>query len=145
MTDNTTSSAPGWFRVVAGIALVWNLLGVMAYLQQAYMSPEAMAALTDEMRALMESTPAWAHAAFATAVHAGALGSLALLLKKAWAAPVLMLSLAAVIVQMIHSFFMSNSFEVFGPGGMIMPVMVIVIAVYLVMLAIKAKKSGWIS
>jgi len=38
-----------------------------------------------------------------------------------------------------------RSFEVFGPGGMVMPVMVIVIAVYLVMLAAKAKSNKWTS
>jgi hypothetical protein len=130
---------------VAGIALVWNLLGVMAYVQQAYMGPEAIAALPEAQRALMDATPAWATAAFAIAVHGGALGSLALLMRKAWAVPVLVLSLLAVIVQMFHSFIMSNSFEVFGPGGVIMPVMVIIIAVYLVVLSMKARDNRWIS
>lgn len=145
MNEETKKPLPGWFKVVAGIALVWNLLGVMAYLQQSFMSPEALAALPEAQRALLEATPSWAHAAFAISVHGGALGCLALLLRKNLAFPLLVLSLLAVIVQMIYSFFISNSFEVFGPGGMIMPVMVIVIAIYLVFLAKKAKENGWIS
>ena len=52
-----------------------------------------------------------------------------------WAIPFLMLSLAGVLVQMIYSFFFSNSFAAFGPGGLIMPVVAIAIAVYLVFLA----------
>jgi hypothetical protein len=144
MSQNT-SGAPKWFLIVGIIALVWNLLGVFAYIMQQTMSPADLAALSEAERNLYETTPAWATAAFAIAVHGGALGCLALVFKKGWALPLLILSLAAVIVQLIHAFFISNSIEVFGPGGMIMPIMVIVIAVYLVYLAKSAKQKGWIS
>ncbi len=40
---------------------------------------------------------------------------------------------------------MTDSYEVFGPGGMMMPIMVIVIAIYLVTLAAKAKANRWTS
>ena len=50
-----------------------------------------------------------------------------------------------MVVQMFHAFFMSNSFEVYGPGGLVMPVMVLVIAIYLVTLAAKAKAHRWTS
>ena len=67
------------------------------------------------------------------------------MLKKSWAVPLLGLSLLGIIVQMIHAFFISNSFEVFGPGSAIMPVMVILVAIYLLWLSMKAKKNGWIN
>ena len=140
-----TIKAPTWFTVVAAIMLVWNLLGVMAYIAQVTMTPEAMASLPEAQRQLYENTPTWATAAFAIAVNGGALGCLLLLLKKNLAAIFLQLSLAGLLVQMYHSFFMSRSFEVFGPGAMVMPIMVIVIAVYLVTLAAKAKARRWTS
>ena len=143
MSDN--NKAPAWFMIVAVVALVWNALGVMAYIQQQLMGPEAMAALTEAERQLMANTPAWATAAFAIAVHAGVLGCLLLVLKKNLAGLLLQLSLAAVLVQMFHAFFMSNSYEVFGPGGLIMPVMVLLIAVYLVFLAARARANRWTS
>lgn len=143
MSEKTKDNAPKWFTVVAAVLLVWNLLGVMAYVMQVTMSPEVIAALPDAQRQLYENTPNWATAAFAVAVNGGALGCLLLLLKRNLAGLFLQLSLAGVAVQMFHSFFMSNSFEVFGPGGMVMPVMVIIIAVYLVMLAAKAKAHHW--
>ena len=145
MSQSNSINAPKWFLIVGIIALVWNLLGVFAYIMQQTMSPEDIAALSDAERTLRETTPAWASAAFAIAVHGGALGCLALVFKKGWALPLLVLSLAAVLVQMVHAFFISNSIEVFGPGGMIMPVLIIVIAVYLVFLARSAKEKGWIS
>ena len=131
--------------VVAVVLFIWNVLGVMAYIMQVTMSPEVMAALPDAQRELYENTPAWATAAFAVAVNFGALGCILLLLKRNLAGLFLQLSLAGVVVQMFHSFFMSKSFEVYGPGGLVMPVMVIVIAIYLVTLAAKAKAHRWTS
>ena len=143
MSDNTTKKSPTWFTVVAAVLLVWNLLGVMAYVMNVTMSPDAVAALPEAQRQLYENTPTWATAAFAVAVNGGALGCVLLLLKKNLAGLVLQLSLAGVLVQMFHAFFISNSFEVFGPGGLVMPIMVVVIAVYLVWLAARAKASHW--
>jgi len=145
MSESTNIKAPKWFMVIAAVLLVWNLVGVMAYITQVTMSPEVLATLPDAQRQLYENTPDWATAAFAVAVNGGALGCVLLLLKRSLAGLFLQLSLAGVLVQMYHSFFMSNSFEVFGPGGMIMPVMVIVIAIYLVWLAARAKARRWTS
>ena len=143
--SESTIKAPTWFMVVAAVLLVWNILGVMAYIAQVTMTPEAITALPEAQRQLYETTPTWATAAFAIAVNGGALGCLLLLLKRNLAQLFLQLSLAGVLVQMFHSFFMSKSFEVFGPGELIMPIMVIVIAIYLVVLAAKAKARRWTS
>jgi surface polysaccharide O-acyltransferase-like enzyme len=145
MSETTRIKSPTWFMVVAVVLFVWNLLGVMAYIMQVTMSPEVMAMLPDAQRELYENTPTWATAAFAVAVHGGALGCLLLILKKNLAGLLLQLSLAGVLVQMYHSFFISKSFDVFGPGAMVMPVMVIIIAIYLVTLAAKAKARKWTS
>jgi len=142
MSDTKQNKAPVWFMIVAAVLLVWNAMGVMAYIQQVTMGPEALAALSGAQRQVLENTPAWATAAFAVAVHGGVLGCLLLLLKKNLAGLLLQLSLAGVALQMFHAYFISNSFEVFGPGA-IMPIMVIVIAVYLVSLAAKAKANRW--
>ncbi len=144
MSENNVVKAPRWFMIVGIVALVWNLLGVAAYIMQVNMSAEALAALPEAERALYTSMPAWATAAFALAVNGGALGCLLLVLKKSLALPVLVISLAGVLVQMFHAFVISNSFEVLGTAGLIMPVLVTVIAVYLVHLARSAKANGWL-
>jgi hypothetical protein len=145
MSETNKRTAPTWFMIVAVVLLVWNFMGVMAYIVQVTMTPEALAALPEAQRQLHESTPAWATAAFAIAVNGGALGCLLLVLKRNLAGLFLQVSLAGVIVQMFHAFFMSKSFEGFGPGDLVMPVMVIVIAIYLVILAAKAKVKRWTS
>ena len=141
---NEQSKAPIWFWILCGVLLLWNLMGVMAYIAQVSMSPEAMAALPAPERALYENTPAWANAAFAVAVWAGTLGCVLLLLKRASALYLLLASLLGVLVQMFHSFFMSQSLDVYGPEAAIMPVMIIVIAVFLVWLCLWAKGRAWL-
>jgi len=143
MTDAAKKKTPSWFMVVAMLLLIWNLLGVIAYLHQVTMSPEALTALPDTERQLLENTPAWATAAFAVAVNCGMLGCLLLLLKKNLAGLFLQFSLAGVLVQMYHAFFIAHAIDVFGPGGLVMPLLVIIIAVFLVLLAARAKANHW--
>jgi hypothetical protein len=142
---STTAKPATWYWVVAILALLWNLTGVVAYLMQVTMTPEAMQALPPEEQELIRNTPAWATGAFAVAVWFGFFGSVLLLVRKAWAVPILILSLLGIAVQMYHAFFVSSSIDVFGPGGMIMPIMVILIAFLLVWLARSAKNRSWIS
>lgn len=145
MNAATPSGAPRWFTIFAVLALVWNLLGVMAFFMQVNMTPEAIAALPEAEQALYNNYPTWALIAFGCAVFGGALGSLLLILKNNLAGPVLVISLIGILVQMGHTVFIAKTYEIYGPGSLVMPVMVVVIAVYLVMLAAKARKNGWTS
>ncbi|NNL00990.1 MAG: hypothetical protein HKP39_01810 [Eudoraea sp.] len=146
MSEKSTTKPPVWFWIVSILALLWNLMGVMAYLGQAYMTEEMKAEYTSEQLALMESTPAWITAAFAIAVWGGLLGCLALLLRKKWAKPLLILSLIGILVQMAYSFFMTNAAEVYGQvQGIITPLLVIIIGIALVQFARITEKRNWIS
>lgn len=145
MSEGSTGKLPTSFYIISGAALVWNLLGVMAYVMQVTMTQEAMNALPEAERMLLESAPVWATSAFAIAVNGGALGCLLLLLRQSWAFPVLVASLAGVVVQMYHAIFLADSIEVYGPGGMIMPAMVMVISIFLVWYSKDAKEKGWIN
>jgi hypothetical protein len=140
-----TTKPPVWYWVVGGLALIWNLLGVKAYLARVMMTEEAIAALPEAERALYTDAPTWAVGAFAIAVWAGALGCVVLLLRKSVALPVLIVSLVAIVVQDIHSFFIADSMVVYGPTVMIMPMMVLVIAVALVWHARSSIAKGWLA
>jgi hypothetical protein len=145
MTDKMTVKPPAWFWIVSVVALLWNTMGVIAYLGSAFMTDEIKAELPAEQLTLMENTPAWATAAFAVAVWGGLLGCIALLLRKKWAKTLFVISLAGILVQMSHSFFMTNAAEVYGQvQGMIMPLLIIVIGIVLVLFARMAGKKGWL-
>ena len=109
------------------------------------MSDSALSALTETERNLYLATPFWATAAFATAVILGLLGSIALLLRKLICKLLLVISLAAIIVQMFHAYFISNSWQVFGPEGAALPIMILIFAVYLVNLGFQAQHKSWLN
>ncbi len=141
----TNLPVPKWFMPVAIIAVIWNLMGVGAFFGEVFKSDEAIAALPELERALYESFPLWATIAFAIAVFGGAVGSIGLAMKKKWARPVLLASLIGIIIQMFYSLIIAKSTEVYGPGSVIMPIMVILIGVALVWLSRKADAAGWLS
>ncbi|MEQ3499193.1 hypothetical protein ABMY20_05480 [Tenacibaculum sp. SSH1-16] len=143
MTDSNKPATLFWIISIA--ALVWNGLGVMSYIGQAYMTDEVRAALPEAERALYENVPTWVTAAFAIAVFGGLLGSAFLLMRKKLARPMFLISLIAIVVQMSYNLFMSRAAEVYGPGSIIMPIMVIVIGVFLLMYSKKTIAKGWLS
>lgn len=145
MTDISTNKPPLWFWIVSIVALIWNLMGVMAYLGQAYMTDADLTALPETEQALYANVPAWVSAAFAVAVFGGALASITLLLRKKIAKTLFIISLIGIVVQMSYNLFMSDVMEVYGPGGMIMPIMVLIIGVYLIMFSNKSIARNWIS
>lgn len=142
---NNTNKPTTLFWIIAVLALVWNAMGVMQYLAQAFMTDEIKAALPEAERALYENVPAWVTAAFAIAVFAGVLGSILLLLRKKGARLLFLISLIAIVVQMSYNLFMSKATEVYGPGGVIMPVMVIAFGVFLLFFAKKSIAKGWLT
>lgn len=143
--NNSNPTAPKWFVILVIVMAIWNLMGVMAFIIQMLMTAEQIATLPEKEQLLYQDIPLWVNIAFGCAVFGGTLGCIALFLKKTIALPILFISLAGALVQMFHSFFIANAFEVFGPGGTIMPIIVIIIAVYLVWLANNAKTNGWLA
>ncbi len=143
MTKANQGSVPIWYWAIAGIALIWNALGVMAYVMQVTMSDEAMAALPLSQQDLYSALPSIYIAAFAIAVFAGLLGSLGLALRKSWATLVFAISLIAIVLQQIYMFFLSNTFEVLGDGAKIMPHMILVFGIFLVWFAWFSRRKGW--
>ena len=104
MTDSTNKPTPT-FWIIGIAALIWNIMGVSAYLGQAYMTDEILNALPEADQLYYTNIPAWVTAAFAIAVFAGTIGCLVLLLRKSWAIILFILSLVAVLIQFIFNFF----------------------------------------
>jgi hypothetical protein len=85
--------------VIGIILLLWNLMGVVAFFMQYHMDLRELAA-TDPVGARIFATmPAWLWAVYGGAVGAGTLGAILLLMRRASAALLFLLSLIAVLVQ----------------------------------------------
>lgn len=127
---------PWWFWLISGVALLWNLMGVGAYISDMNMSYEDMVknygqALADAA----QSQPAFVTGAYALAVFGGALGCLLLLLRKKIAIWPLIISLLAVLVQQGYSWFGTDVMASVPMGNKIMYISIVVIAVLLVWFA----------
>lgn len=127
---NDTRSITFW--VLISLALVWNLIGVAAFVGEMSITPEMLSSMDSAEQQIRTDTPSWVSIAFGVAVIAGALGCLLMLMKKTAAHYVLWLSLIGVIAQMSYVFFISNALQVYGPGQAAMPAMVIIVAILLV-------------
>ncbi len=138
MTTSTTTKTPIWFIIISILALLWNAMGVMAYLSQAYMSDDAIAKLTETEQQMYANLPSWYIAAFAIAVFAGTFGSLGLVLKKKWAYVVLLISLIAAVVQMSYLAFVLKMANPMTP-------LIVIVGIGLVWLAKYATKKHWLS
>lgn len=130
------------FWVVAIIALIWNGMGAASYLGTVTMSPETLEAMPEAQRNILTSTPSWATGAFALAVWGGLVASLLLLIRKKLATILFIVSFAGIVVQMSHALFMTNSIEVYGPGGFVMPVLVLGFGAYLIYFSRNATANG---
>ena len=135
---------PTWFWVVSVIALIWNIIGILNYLNQAFNQVAILESLNQAQREVFEAIPAWATACFAIAVFSGAIASVGLLLRRKWSKILFIVSLVAATAQFIHWLFMSNAVEAFGPSTYGMPIMVIAIGVLFVFFSKKSAEKGWL-
>jgi len=131
------------FWIIGIAALIWNIMGVAAYLGQAYMTDEVLKALPDAEQLYYTNIPAWVTAVFAISVFAGFLGSVALLLRKSWAKILFIVSLIAVLSQFTYNFFIQDYMEVTIEKAF-MPIIVIGLAAFLIWYSQKSQDKGWI-
>ena len=137
------NKVPVWFYVVAGIALLWNLIGLAAVVMNFTMSAEQIAALPPEQQQLFAETPAWATYASLIAVITGSLGCIGLLIKKNWAQIMFIISILGLIAQDIGIFVIVDAVAVVGVVPLYMQTFVFVMAVALWWLARFAEKREW--
>jgi hypothetical protein len=133
------ANAPRWLVPVAVVALLWNLLGCFALYVDLAMTPEAIAKLTPAEQQLHAARPAWAVAATAVAVI-----GLALALRRKWALPLLVASLAGVLVQDFGMFVLADGAALAGPVAVALQGVVLLVAIGLAWLAWRGAQRGWL-
>ena len=145
--NHTTGAvkAPLWFYFVAVVSLIWNIMGLLAFVIQMSMTPDAMTQMSPEQIKLYESTPTWLNLVFGFAVVSGVIGCLLILIKKAFSYKVLLASFVAVIVQMGYVFGIQQAVSVLGSDVLVMPSVVILWGIFLVWLSRFAVTKHWLT
>ena len=131
-------------KVFAWLMVLWNGIGVAAFFSQIMMTPEMIAQLPEAQQAVYRDIPVWSYSAYALAVFGGLIGSILLALGKKLAFPVLVLSLAGVIVQQYYNFVVIDAIGIMGWGIVVMPVIVTTIALLLVLISQRGVRAGWL-
>lgn len=148
---SNSSGVPVWFWIVAGVALVWNLMGMMAFIADSMITQEALASLvendkmTQERMDLMLATPLWAKIAFGAATIGGLIGCIGLLMRQSWAQFMFAISLAGVLAQQAYMFLISGLTPMLATAEIVLPMLVLVIAIALIPFSMMASKRGWLS
>ncbi len=145
MTTAIPSSRPMSYWIIAIVALLWNLLGVAMFCMTMAATPEQVAAMPPEHRQILEATPGWAQVAYGVAVFGGVLGAIGLLLRKRWAVTFFLLSLIGLVVQTLAAFLVTPAWAVLGPSGLLMPILLLAIALFLLSYSRRAAARGWLS
>ena len=145
MTMNYLRKPSNLFWVISSIALVWNLMGVFNYLDQAFMTDKILETLPKEQQILYQDVPAWVTAAFAIAVFSGTLGSLLLLLKKKIASTFFIISFLGIMGQMSYGLLIDQNSDSYGPMGIALPIIIIAFGGYLIWYSRKANEHRWLS
>ena len=121
--------SPRFFVTIGILLLLWNLMGVAAFVMQ-YTADLTVLARTDPTKAqAFAAMPGWVWGAYGVAVGAGTLGAMLLLMKKAVAATLFLVSLIAVIVQFGYTFLGTDLLAIKGATSAAFPALIIIVAI----------------
>jgi len=102
-----------------------------------------MASFTPEQLEFFYGIPAWAVALWALAVWGGVAGSILLLLRRAVAAPVFLVSFVCAVLVAVQNYLLSNGLEAMGGGfPLVFSGVILVVAFLLYRYANKMRRQG---
>ena len=144
-TAPAAAKVPAWFRVIAIVAVIWMLFGVMAWVMDLMMDEAALAQMSEAQRQLYAARPRWLFAVYAVAIFSGLIGAIGLVMRKSWATTLLAISLIAIVIQFGYTFLGMHAVEILGPAAAVpFPIVIFLIGAALLWLSLLAKRSGWI-
>jgi len=144
MNEKEKPAVPVWYWIVATVALLWNLMGCGAFAMEVFAQEAMMETFSEEQKEWARSTPPWIYFVYGVAVTTGVAGSVALFLRKGWSVYLFVISLAAVITQMVYTLLIAGGLEVMGPSGLIMPALIIGLATASYWYSSWARNKGWL-
>jgi len=134
--QDSAAKAPLHLWIVGVLALLWNSMGCFDYVVTQTHNEAFLKDYPQEMLDFVYGLPSWVDAMWAFGVWGGFTGSLLLLLRKRFAAPVLLISFLGALTSMTHNYGFAGGMELMGdPFSLIMSGMILVVAAGLVMYA----------
>lgn len=144
---NDSIKLPVWFRIVSIAFLIWNAIGIFFFYTQISMSPaELVSSMGKASADTFAAMPQWQWWAYGIAVWSGTFAGIALLLRRAWAQPLFLVSLIAVVIQYGYSFGVLKIQNILGwSAAAPLPVFIVVMAALGLWFARWTTQKGWLS
>ena len=139
------TKAPAWFTVAAVLGVLWMAFGCFAYISEVRMDAATLATLPELNQQLITGRPMWATALFAVAVWGGLAGTVLMLLRKALAAPVLLVAMLSTLATYVWALLLSGLVGRFGGADWGLTIAILGAQIALWWLARSAKAKGWLS
>jgi len=138
----TATKTPIHLWIVGVLSLLWNAMGAFDYTATHMQLEFYMSQFTAEQLGYFYGFPSWAVAAWAIAVWSSLLGSLALLLRKAWATWLFGTAIIGLVLTTIYNFILSDGMAVMGSEAAIFSAVIWIIALLLYFYASAMAKRG---
>ncbi|HET7817255.1 MAG TPA: hypothetical protein VFK58_06715 [Sphingomicrobium sp.] len=131
----------GWYLPAAVASLLFMALGCILYLVHVFADPATMPL---DQRAAFEAEPAWVTAAYAVAVWIGAAGAALLVMRRKLAEPLLMVSLAAVLVWLAGLLVVPGLRENMSANDLLVAIVVTALTWTIFWFARHSRQRGWL-
>jgi len=128
--------------IVGGLLTVWNAIGLFAFLHDFMMTPADIAKLPTNASGMYMMMPGWEWADYGIGTSAGLLASVALLARRAWAEPLSLISLVAVLIQFGNMFLTRYAVVRTAPGAIGFAALITIIAAMQFGFARQWRKAG---
>ena len=133
MNARMDRAVPGWFWLVAGLAVLWEAFGCYIYVSQSLVPDAQRVGGYAQMAS-------WQWGVFAVAVWSGLIGAVLLLLRSRWATALLLVSLIAAAFQYGYE----AATRGIDSDALPIAISVLVVGVALVIFASRSRRAGWL-
>lgn len=144
-SDGESVLNPNWHIWVVGIAtLLWNSMGAFDFTMTQMGNTHYLEQFTKEQLAYFSSFPIWVVIAWGLAVYTSVIGSVLILFKSTWAAPILGISFGSMCITAVHNFLLADTKlnEIAGNEAIYFSIAIFVVALLLWIYAGRMTKTG---
>jgi hypothetical protein len=127
----TTRKTPVHLWIVGILAVLWNAVGAYDYIATQYKIESYMSQFTPEQLEYFYNFPVWVDAAWAIAIWASVLGSLALLMRKPLAAWLFGIAILGLATSSFYNFVLSDGKTIMGDDAVTFTAVIWLIALFL--------------
>lgn len=133
-----------WYWIVAIFFLLWNFMGLGAFLAELSDPSTVTASFTTEQLAMYNDRPWWYMPNFGMAVVCGTFACVLLLFKRKLALAFAVISLIAVSISTLYEVFMAGTWETMDAFAKAFTALIVIMDVLLVFFTRMAYRRAWI-